>query len=510
MRTPATIFMTITLMSMVHESPVAWSQQDSGWFDCAEKLQCHDIVVGTGPIAAAPLAVRVHKAEDSDYFDIGYHFGAPRPGLSNQEKAHRQAIVGMKVGGRRQVRDNGYWVKKIYEIELLDVAPTVVELQERNSTELKIQDFTPSTIQEAPAPTKPQQAQTSIVREAQNSGRYLGCTLSYPPANSSFTNPTISRGCLGHIFSNPKPDVPDDELKYCQLLEDKHGDFSIAGGCIVDGYRYDRTIKFQHGLNDNWNHYPIINTTPEEIAAQAIRAQKEIESRTTAKNTVKAAKYIELVTAARAQGKTYPTFLGILMGAPWIGVQDVNDCSQKNWNVGTPIPFCIYKTDEQRPPTGERWTTCVRIDDTKFDTSWVISPWADTEVEADNLGAAMVAFAFAAEKAKRCFVNVFILQDGSVGRVSIPTSLRSHDVEKLIDQLKAKYGNRFNSDKQQWTIGNPTFILQWALPGLTVKYNERTENNGGKAFNGGHLEINTSDWATAIEDEKRKNFKPAF
>lgn len=251
-----------------------------------------------------------------------------------------------------------------------------------------------------------------------------------------------------------------------------------------------------------------------------LKARREAESRQAAINeqlskeaadrSALSEKYPALVAEARARNKIDPVALGIILGEKWRNVQDVNNCRVENWTLTSNIPFCLYPEADFTVPINKRWQTCVRIDETKFDISWIISHFGDAEVEVDGLGAALVAFAVAKDKARNCFVDVDVLADGTVGRVSMATSLRAHHIDTLVAQLKSKYGTRFSVSRQNWTNGNKTANLEWSLPGIRVKYQEQVEKSGGGAFNGGFLEIFTPAWTRATDEEARKNKKPAL
>ncbi len=247
---------------------------------------------------------------------------------------------------------------------------------------------------------------------------------------------------------------------------------------------------------------------PEEL--QEATTAREREARASERKARASEKYPALVAEARARSKVDPVALGIVLGEKWHNVQDVNNCRVENWTLTSNIPFCLYPEADFKVPINERWQTCARIDETKFDISWIISPYGDAKVEIDGLGAALVALGVAQDKARQCFVNVDILEDGTVGRVSMQTSLRAHHIDTLVAQLKSKYGSRFVSSRQSWTSGNKTANLEWSLPDIRVKYQEQVEKSGGVEFNGGFLEIFTPAWARATDEEARKSKKPAL
>jgi hypothetical protein len=252
----------------------------------------------------------------------------------------------------------------------------------------------------------------------------------------------------------------------------------------------------------------------QEEKAQQDQARQQAETeqlrREAAERAVISEKYPALIARARARSKTDPVVLGIVLGETWNGIQDANNCRIKGWAALSTIPFCLYPDAEFKVPENQRWQTCVRIDEGKFDTSWIISPMGDAEVEVDGLGAALVAMAAAGERSRKCFVDVDILASGVVGKVSMPTSLRAIHVEALLTQLKSKYGSRYVVTQQLWTDGRKTAVLEWKLPDIHVRYTEQSETVSGHAFEGGSLEIYTTEWARTIDEETRRNRKPAL
>jgi hypothetical protein len=255
----------------------------------------------------------------------------------------------------------------------------------------------------------------------------------------------------------------------------------------------------------------------EEEKARARREREQAQkaedderlAREAAARAVLSDAYPALVARARARSKADPVALGIVLGERWHGVQDANNCRVQGWAGNTNIPFCLYPDADFKIPANERWQTCVRIDDSKFETAWIASPQGNADL-GEGLGAALVAMAAAGERARQCFVNVSMLASGVVGKVSMPTSLRANHVEALVAQLRAKYGSRYTTRQQSWTDGHKTAVLEWTLPDLHVRFTEQAETKGGHAFDGGWLEIFTSEWARTIDDEARKNRKPTL
>lgn len=348
---------------------------------------------------------------------------------------------------------------------------------------VEVKYMSPARVESITEKTNPiMSVEGKMVREVQTSGRYKGCTISHPVDNPY--RRVINGTCAGHVFENPEIGGPNEEVNVCRLQD--LGDQMFIGDCIIDG-------KLRRGA------FTITNagTNPRVQAAAGALAKQRAEA---------PVKYPQLVASARAKSKADPVFLGIILGAQW-DAQAVNDCSMSGWSTRNSTPFCSYWADEKKPEIGQSWKTCVVIDKNSFDTSWIGSPLADLAgVQAEGLAGLIVGMtalnmavseAEAEAKKERCKVDVAILPDGTVGKVSMITSARSADVEKIVKQLMTKYGDQFSTKGQH---------SQWVLPGLTVSYLERAERADGGDSMLGFLEISTS----AAVSEKRKSSKPAF
>lgn len=324
--------------------------------------------------------------------------------------------------------------------------------------------------------------ENKMVRKVQTSGRYRGCTISYP-ADNPFQR-VITGKCAGHVFENPPIGGPHEEKHVCRLQE-LPGQMFI-GDCIIDG-------RHRRGA-----------TT---IADGDPNSQTQADAETLVKQRTEApAKYPDLVTSARARSKADPVFLGIILGEQW-NRQNVNDCSDRGWSTHNSIPFCSYPADEANTShAGKSWTACVVIDKNSFDTSWIGSSSAidySKVQQYDGLAGLIVgmtalniAVSDAEAEAKResCKVYVSVLPDGTVGKVSTLTSTQSAEVETVLSLLIKKYGNQYSTNGGR---------RQWTLPGMTVSYLERVDGNSSVL---GGLEISTA----AVAREAQRSAKPAF
>lgn len=293
----------------------------------------------------------------------------------------------------------------------------------------------------------------NMVREVQTSGRYKGCTISHPADNS--LQRVINGACAGHVFENPPIGGPHEEKHVCRL-QDLPGQIFI-GDCIIDG----RHRRGATTLTDGDSGSQVVIEPGHSYTDEVELAQKSKR-----------------------------VFAGIILGTKWRW-QAFNDCLDPAWPSHNSIPFCSFfaKEDEQSRP-GSSWTTCVLIDENKFDTSWLAFPEPSlSSTQAHGLPALIADESVA--KGEQCIVYISILADGTVGKVSMRTKVQSDVLHLLLE----KYGASSSSNMD---------FYQWKLPQVTVSY----LSTGHLVKNGnGFLEISLPGVATSITS---KNSKPSF
>lgn len=153
-------------------------------------------------------------------------------------------------------------------------------------------------------------------------------------------------------------------------------------------------------------------------------------------------RYQSLVENARSERNVDPVVFGIVLGAPWRNLQDIED--DHRWDESDTMPFGVdYHKDT---PTaldraqGPRFRAYLNYN--KFDTDWI----------RDN------------------YVVVSTLNNGAVGSIDIKTYV--YDLEKPLEILREKYGNNFTSQRVEWQFSNPTYRYTWVFKDFSIVYDQ--------------------------------------